>query len=580
MPARRSSTLSRFEKDDELQTTKRVGIVSGGPVLTRRDGLKGVLGAAALATLAACGGGDDEGGQGSGDGASSGASGGDVVVNGTEPQNKLVPTNTNEVGGGRLLDSLWAGLVYYKADGTPENDIADSIETTDAQNYTIKIKSGQKFSDGTPVTAKSFVDAWNYGALGTNAQLSSYFFEPIQGYPEVQADPPTAQTMSGLKVVDDTSFTVALLQPESDFPLRLGYSAFYPLPESAYADIEAYGENPIGNGPYKLKAEGAWQHNVRIDFVPNDTYDGPRKAQNDSLAFVFYETYDAAYSDLQSGNLDVLDNIPASALATFQDDLGKGAVNQPAAIFQSFCIPEALPGFTGEEGKLRRQALSYAFDRKQICTTVFNETRTPAKDFSSPVIAGYSETVEGNEVLSFDAAKAKQLWEQANAIAPWNGSTFTIAYNVDGDHQAWVDAVTGYIRQNLGIQAEGKPYPTFAQIRTEITNRTISGAFRTGWQADYPGLYNFLAPIYATGAGSNDGDYTNPEFDALLVKAAGTTDQDEANKTLQQAQTILFSDLPVIPLWYSNASGGFSEAAKNVQFGWNSVPLYYQVTKS
>jgi oligopeptide transport system substrate-binding protein len=547
--------LSSFEKDDDVQAPKRVGIVSRGPVLSRRDGLKGVLGAAALATLAACGGSDDEGGSGDGE-SSSGGTGGDVVVNGTEPQNKLVPTNTNEVGGGRLLDSLWAGLVYYKADGTPENDIAESIETTDGQNYTIKIKSGQTFSDGSAVTAKSFVDAWNYGALGTNAQLSSYFFEPIAGFPEVQADPPTAETMSGLVVVDDTTFTVALLQPEADFPLRLGYSAFYPLPETAYADIEAYGENPIGNGPYKLAAEGAWQHNVRIDFVVNDAYDGPRKAQNSTLAFVFYETYDAAYSSLQSGELDVLDNIPSSALATYQDDLGEGAVNQPAAIFQSFCIPETLPGFGGDEGKLRRQALSYAFDRAQICTTIFNDTRTPAKD------------------------KAKQLWEQANAIAPWNGSTFTIAYNTDGDHQAWVDAVTAAIRQVLGIQAEGRAYPTFAQIRTEITNRTISGAFRTGWQGDYPGLYNFLAPLYATGAGSNDGDYSNPAFDELLTQAAGTTDQDEANKILQQAQTILFADLPVIPLWYSNASGGFGEAAQNVQFGWNSVPLYYEITKS
>jgi len=40
-----------------------------------------------------------------------------------------------------------------------------------------------------------------------------------------------------------------------------------------------------------------------------------------------------------------------------------------------------------------------------------------------------------------------------------------------------------------------------------VTNRTITTAFRTGWQADYPGLYNFLAPLYQTGASSNDGDY-------------------------------------------------------------------------
>ncbi|WP_432488050.1 peptide ABC transporter substrate-binding protein [Kineococcus sp. SYSU DK018] len=543
--------------------------------MTRRTGLKGLLGAAAVGTLTACGGSDEEG-EGSAEGS---GSGGDVIANGTEPQNPLVPTNTNEVGGGRLLDSLWAGLVYYQADGSPQNDVAESIESADGQNYTITIKPDQTFSDGTPVTASSFVDAWNYGALGTNAQLSSYFFEPIQGFADVQADPPTAQTMSGLQVVDDTTFTVALTQAESDFPLRLGYSAFYPLPASAFDDMDAFGESPIGNGPYKLAAPDAWQHNVRIDFVPNEAYTGPRQAQNDSLAFVFYETYEAAYPDLLSGNLDVIDLIPPSALSTFQDDLGERAVNQPGAVFQSFTIPQNLPHFSGEEGVLRRQAISHAIDRGQVCETVFQGTRTPAKDFTSPVIDGYSETVEGSDVLEYDPERAKELWAQADAIAPYTG-TFTIAYNADGGHQEWVDATAAYIRQTLGIQAEGAPYPTFAALRTDVTNRTITGAFRTGWQADYPGLYNFLAPIYATGAGSNDGDYSNPQFDALLNQAAAQTDTEQANELLQQAQSILFEDLPAIPLWYQNTTGGYSEAASDVQFGWNSVPLYYQITKS
>jgi len=576
--------LSSFDKDvdnstGDLQPQKRIGLVTNGvagPVMSRRNGLKGALGIAALTTLAACSS-DDEGGE-SGDG-ESGGTGGDVVANGTEPERPLIPADTNEVGGGRLLDSLWAGLVYYEADGTPQNDVAESIESTDAQNYTITIKSGQTFSDGTPVTAQDFVDTWNYAALGSNALLSQYFFEPIAGYADVSVEAPTVTTMSGLVVVDETTFTVALVQPEADFPLRLGYSAFYPLPPSAFDDIAAFGENPIGNGPYKLAEEGAWQHNVRIDFVPNETYTGPRKAQNSSLAFVFYETYDAAYTDLQSGNLDVLDNIPPSALATFETDLGDRAVNQPAAVFQSFTIPQNLPHFSGEEGKLRRAALSRAIDRVQICDTVFQKTRTAATDFTSPVIAGYSDSVEGNEVLEFDEATAQDLWAQADAISPYTG-TFTIAYNSDGGHQEWVDATVAYIRQTLNIQAEGAPYPTFAALRADVTGRTITGAFRTGWQADYPGLYNFLAPLYATGAGSNDGDYSNPQVDDLFNQAAAQTDQDQANTLLQEAQTILFADLPAIPLWYSNVTGGASEAVSGVEFGWNSVPLYYEVTKS
>ncbi|WP_345712571.1 ABC transporter substrate-binding protein [Kineococcus glutinatus] len=540
--------------------------------------MRGVRGlaivAAASLALAGCSGNSDD--QGADDESTS--SGGVVLANGTEPQNPLLPANTNEVGGGRIVDSIYAGLVYYEADGTASNDLAESIETTDSQNYTITIKPGQTFSDGTPVTAQSFVDAWNFGAAAVNAQLSSSFFEPIAGYDEVSAEGSTLTEMSGLAVVDETTFTVALKQPESDFPLRLGYSAFYPLPESAYADIEAFGENPVGNGPYELAGEGAWQHDTRIDLVPNDSYTGPRKAQNDGLSFVFYADDDAAYTDLQAGALDVIDQIPDSALATYEADLGDRAVNEPAAIIQTFTIPMDLPHFTGEEGRLRRAAISHAIDRETITEAIFQGTRTPATDFTSPVLEGYSEDVPGNEVQAYDPDRAKQLWAEADAIAPWSG-TFQIAYNSDGPHQGWVDAVSNNIRQTLGIEAEGKPYPTFGQLRAEITGGTVAAAFRSGWQGDYPSLQNFLGPNYQTGGSSNDGDYSNPAFDALITQAAGTADREQANALLLQAQTILFQDLPNISLWYQNVSAGSAETVSNVQYGWNSQPLYYAITK-
>lgn len=525
------------------------------------------LAAAGSLALAGCASGGSTAGSGE-------AKGGIITANGSEPQNPLIPTNTNEVGGGKILDSIFAGLVYYAADGSAHNDLAESIETEDATTYTIKIRKDAKFADGTPVKAENFVKAWNYGADAANEQLSSYFFEDIEGfsYDESVAELP------GLKVVDDTTFTVTLNKAASDFPLRLGYSAFYPLPDVAFEDIEAFGQNPIGNGPYKLASDTAWQHDVQIELVKNDEYNGPREVKNDGLTIIFYASQDAAYADLQGGNLDVLDAVPDSALATFKDDLGDRAVNQPAAIFQSFTVPARLAHFDGEEGKLRRAAISMAIDRAEITDVIFDGTRTPASDFTSPVIDGWSDSLQGAEVLEFNPEKAKELWAQADAISPWSG-VFEIAYNADGGHQGWVDAVTNSIKNTLGIDAAGRPYPTFAEARTEITNRTIQTAFRTGWQADYPGLFNFLGPIYATNAGSNDGDYSSPEFDELLQKGSVETDTAKANEYYQQAQEILLQDLPATPLWYSNVTGGFGESVSNVQFGWNSVPLYYEITK-
>jgi oligopeptide transport system substrate-binding protein len=523
------------------------------------------VGALALAGCAS-GGGSTESTSGSGDAI--------ISANGSEPQNPLIPTNTNEVGGGKILDAIFAGLVYYDAAGEPVNEMAESITVDDPQNLTVKLKEGMTFSDGEEVTSDNFIKAWNYGALASNEQLSSYFFEDIEGFSYDEDS-----ELTGLKEVDEHTFTIALNKPATDFALRLGYSAFFPLPDVAFDDMEAFGESPIGNGPYKLAAEDAWQHDVEINLVKNEDYEGGREAQNGGLDVIFYASQDAAYADLLAGNLDVLDAVPDSAFSSYESDLGDRAVNQPAAVFQSFTIPERLAHFEGEEGKLRRQAISMAINREEITETIFQGTRTPASDFTSPVIAGWSDELEGAEVLEYDADKAKELWAEADAISPWSG-TFQIAYNSDGGHQAWVDAVTNSIKNTLGIEASGAPSVDFASLRTEITNRTIQTAFRTGWQADYPGLYNFLGPIYATNAGSNDGDYSNPEFDQLLSDGISNTDADAANADFQAAQEILLQDLPATPLWYSNVTGGYSESVDNVEFGWNSVPIYNEITKT
>ena len=496
-----------------------------------------------------------------------------IKTNGSEPENPLIPTNTNEVGGGKILDEIFAGLVYYDAKGAPQNDMAESITVDDAQHLTVKLKKGQKFTDGTEVQAHNFIEAWNYGAKLSNKQLSSYFFEDIEGF-SYDGD----SELTGLKEVDDYTFTIALNKPASDFALRLGYSAFYPLPDSAFEDMDAFGQNPIGNGPYKIASDDAWQHNVQISLVKNDDYQGGRAAHNAGLDIVFYATQDAAYADLLSGEVDVIDGVPSSALATFESELGDRAVNQPAAVFQSFTIPGRLAHFSGEEGQLRRQAISMSINREEITKVVFNGTRTPASDFTSPVIDGWSDKLEGSEVLAYNPDEAKKLWAQADAISPWSG-TFQISYNADGGHQTWVDAVVNSIKNTLGIDASGNPYADFASLRKDVTSRTIETAFRTGWQADYPGLYNFLGPLYATNAGSNDGDYSNPEFDKLLDEGISASDADTANADFQKAQEILLKDLPVTPLWYSNVTGGYAEGVQNVEFGWNSVPLYYLITK-
>jgi oligopeptide transport system substrate-binding protein len=526
---------------------------------------------AAALLLAGCGGGGDDGGSGGGDG--------DMIINarGLEPQNPLIPTSTNEVGGGRIVDLLYAGLVSYTADGESEMEVADSIESEDNKTWTVKLKDGWTFSDGSPVTAHSFVDAWNYGADPENAQLGAYFFYPIEGTTDDGTFEEGADGISGLNVEDDSTFTVTLKDPASDFPDRLGYSSYFPLPEAAFDDPEAFGEAPIGNGPYTLDG---WDHDTEARLLANDDYDGNRDPQNGGVTFKFYTDPDAAYTDVQSGVLDVLDEVPTSAISTFTTDDQLQAFNDPGPISTNVTIPDSLEHFgSDEEGKLRRQAISHAIDRGEITSQIFDDTYSPATDFSSPVMPDYSDDIEGSDVLDFDPEKARDLWNQANQISDFDG-TFEVSYNADGSGNAeWVEAVTNQLRENLQISAEPKPFATFGEYRELITNRNIGTAFRSGWQPDYPSVYNYLAAVFGTGAGSNDGDYSNPDFDAALVRAASSQDEDERKDALNEAQTILFEDLPAIPLWDRNSYGVAAQGVDGVEMNWQAQPTYHTITK-
>lgn len=543
-------------------------LCTGGKLKIKRIGTVAIaLASVGALTLTGCasGGGDAP--------AESGDTSAIITTNGSEPQNPLISTNTTETGGGKITTSIYAGLVSYNADGEIENDVAESIESEDGQHWTVKLKDGWKFTNDEPVTSQSFLDSWNYGAKFSNAQGASYFFDNIEGY-----DGAADSELTGLKAVDDLTFTVDLVAPEADWPLRLGYTAYMPWPSVALEDIEAYGENPIGNGPYMLAEEGAWVHDEKISLIANPDYDGVRKPVNGGVDIIFYATQDAAYADIQGGNLDVLDAVPDSAFETYEDEFGDRAVNQPAAIFQAFNMPYYLEHWSGDEGKLRRAAISMAINRDEITDVIFQGTRTPATDFTSPVIDGYSDSLKGSEVLDYNPEEAVKLWAEADAISPYTG-TFDLAYNSDGGHQAWVDAVCNSIANTLGIQAVGKAYPTFAAALDDRENKKLTGATRAGWQADYPSLYNFLAPLYQTGAGSNYEGYSSEEFDGLLKEGSQAASVEDATAKYVEAQEVLLKDLPTIPLWYSNVTGVSADTVDNVVFGWDSVPLYYEITK-
>lgn len=530
--------------------------------------------------LSACGGGD---GDEAGDGGA--AQGGTVVYGACQPQNPLVPGDTNETCGGRVIDALFvAPMMYDPETAEPVPGVAESIETEDNQTFTVNLKEGWKFHNGEEVTADNFVKAWNYTAYGPNGLQQAYWFEQFEGFEDLQCpdekceQEPKAKEMSGLEVVDDYTFKITTTQPFSVLPNKLGYSAFAPLPDSFFEDPEGFGRNPIGNGAFKFVE---WNDNQNIKVEKFADYPGTEthpKPSIDAINFKMYGDLDAEYQDLVAGNVDYSYQIPTSALAggQWKADLGDRAVSQPQGATQTVTWAAYHEDYSGPGAVEFRKAVSRAIDRQAISEQIFHGARTPADGWVSPVVEGYKEGGQCGDLCVYDKEAANDLLAEAEEKGYTPPKEIPFYYNADGDHKAWTEAMANSVNQTLDGDFEivAKPYPTFAEMRSDITEKKMDGLFRTGWLMDYPHIENFLNPLYKTNASANDAFYSNKELDAKLEAADAASSSEEAIQLYQEAEAMLTEDMTSIPVVHYTSNAGYSEKLTNVTvtpFGWLDI---------
>ncbi|MBA4866344.1 ABC transporter substrate-binding protein [Streptomyces sp. PSKA54] len=528
---------------------------------------KWVAGAIVVALAAtACG-----GGSGEDEPKDKGALAGYVSIDVGEPQRPLIPADTNETNGSYVIQSLFTQLLDFDADGNIVYTNAESIESADSKTWTVKLKKGWKFHNGEDVTAKSYVDAWNWYANVKNNQQNSFWFQDIKGYDDVHPEKgdPKAETMSGLKIVDDHTFTIELKYTMPYFNYKLGYTTWAPLPKVFYDDPKAFGQKPVGNGPYTFEK---WDHKKLIQVKAWDDYQGPNKAKNEGVQFKAYTTLEAAYKDVVSGNLDMIRQVGPTDLPKYKQDLGDGAIEKPYAAIQTLTPAFYSKTFKDIDPKVL-QGLSMAIDRETITKTVLNNTRTPAQSFTPPGVKGNQDL--DTDVFTYDPEKAKKLIEEGGGVP---GNKFTVQYNTDGGHKEWVTAVCESIRKATGVDCVGDPKPDFATDLEARDNDQVKGMYRGGWVADYPVNANFMKELYHTTAEANNGRFSNKEIDKLMNEADKAKSLDESVKAFQEVEKKLVEHMPAIPLWYYRINGGHGKNVDNVNVDFHGDLEVWAVT--
>ncbi|MGQ0576467.1 MAG: peptide ABC transporter substrate-binding protein [Pseudonocardia sp.] len=508
-----------------------------------------LVGLAVLAVLAS----------GCGDGGAGATDPGVISVFATEPENPLVPGNTTETAGARVLDALFTGLVAYDPrTAQPRNAVAESITTTDSQVFTITLRPGWTFHDGTPVTARSFADAWNHTAYAPHGQQGASAFAQVAGFDRVHpadpdgdgpqpAPPPSARELSGVEVLDERTLRVTLTAPFSVFPARLGYAAFFPLPASFFADPRAFEAAPVGNGPFRFVSR---RPGVEIRVARYEAHAGPLPNVA-GVEFRVYASSEAAYRDVVAGNLDFTDTVPPSALPgrLFERDLPGRSVSQTYLGVQMLAFPLYDPRYA--DPGLRR-AISMAIDRAAVDEQIFSGTRPPADGLVAPRVPGRVDGQCG-ALCTHRPDEARRLFEASGFTGP-----VELTSNVDNANQEWMQAVCTTITNALGRECRFVPVPTFGAYRSAINARAMTAIYRSSWQADYPSIENFLNPLYRTGAVANEARYSNPAVDDLLARADAAPSAEAGHALYQEAERLVVADMPVIPLYFQSVQAGWS----------------------
>lgn len=507
-----------------------------------------------------------------------------VVVNALPRPERFDPTDTEDPGTARIAGLLQRGLFRYDTKGKAIPEVATSVETTDHRVYRVTLDEGWRFSDGEPVTADAFVDAWSRLADPTRPQRRRDLLAPVLGFSRVASstgagrgaaptDLPTGRSprLRGLSVTGPHTFTITLAHAHPGFEQRLGDVALAPLPDVAFTDPAGFARHPVGNGPYLLT--GTWNAAGTVTLRPNPAYTAADPAQNPGLVFRTYTDPAVALRDVRAGRLDVLDVLPTEALPTYLDTFGAQAVDQPVGRATGLAFPVTRAPWTGSAGAARRTAISMAIDRDALAREVYGRTRDVATDLAPPVVEGHHPDLCG-DACRLDADTAAELFDGAGGLP----GGLTIAYAADVDEAPVVTALCADITAHLDTGCAGRPYPTSEALRRAVANGTETGPHLTTRQMAYPLLESFLVPRFTSGGMTNDTGYDDPTTDVALARAV-TVDGADRLTRLQAAERRILTAMPVVPLVDVHVAAVSSPGVADVRYDVFGAPAYTQITR-
>ncbi|MDR7303839.1 ABC transporter substrate-binding protein [Haloactinomyces albus] len=427
---------------------------------------------------------------------------------------KTIPTGSS---GGTALAAVYDVLMRYDPEsGTYEPWLAESLESNaDDTTWTLTLREGVRFSDGTPLDAKAVV-----GSIQRYMQKNGFGTKLLDA------------SLERMRTPDPRTVLFELTRPWAKFPNVLGAGAGMIVAPAAYAGEQF---TPIGAGPFQLERyapgeelvlaarAGYWQDTVHLD----------------RLRFVWYQGPDAKLGALRSGSVDMAYLRDPKAVDDARAE-GYGGYMAVNSLGNQITINNR-EGTPGADPRVRK-AIALALRPELNYRRAYDGAGLPGKDIFQPASRWH---VSGVTPPPTDTARARKLLEQAKA----DGYDGTISYLDSNDPASRAEALAAKAAlEKVGFTVR----LDFARsIAEQIKRIYVDHDYELAKNATSVPEADPLSRLYSflhSESNTNPSGYANPRMDELLVQLQAADSVEKRKAVLADIERLWWQDVPSVPL--------------------------------
>ena len=431
----------------------------------------------------------------------------------------LDPALNSSVDGACLAAASFSGLYTYNEEGQPEPACATGYEVSeDGLNFTVTLREGLKWSDGSDLTAKDFEYSWKRAAATATAADYGYMFAGFEGYPDDLA----------VTAVDDTTLTFTLTAPCAYMEDLMAFPTFYPVKQEAVEAAADWQTSPgawcqdagfVSNGPFVCTA---WDHDVSMTYEKNPYWYGADDVALEKLEFMLSADDTAIFAAYNSGDVDMIDTVPNDEIQSVIDSSEFYIVDNLGTYYAAFnCKSELFADKTPEQAACMRKAFNILVDRDYIVENVGQTGQLPANAFIPYGMADGNGGVFKTDVTEqgyFDPYAINNDYEATVEEARNLLKAAGYKFGEDGKLSPETPINVEYLTNNgtAHVAVAESMQQDFAVLGIQMTIQSVdwnvfleerkAGNFdfaREGWLADFNDPINMLE-MWITDSGNND----------------------------------------------------------------------------